>query len=306
LVVATQEELGRSQVMTALEDLVTKEASGVLEVTGSPSGALYLDGGRIAFARASWVPGLAARLRAISPALDGLGETSSGGDADDVDAAAVAGLAVQGGYLTAAALHGLIRSIVVDAFLVLTIPLATDSPVAAIRFTSTRTYWTEMFPRLGIDLVREEAFRRAAPLAEHGLAPTTAVALCDLRAPSAVLTREQWAVACRIGAHASALDLAARRGAALIDTLDCLGSLTRAGLCAPVRASGRGQPSSWGPARGRPTGLSTQQAPAQPETAGRLPGRHPAQDRPAWTVGTGQAPTVDVLRQVLNGLKNLS
>jgi hypothetical protein len=292
--------------MTALEDLVTRQASGVLEVTGSPSGAVYLDGGRIAFARASWVPGLAARLRAISPALDGLGETSSGGDADDVDDAAVAGLAVQGGYVTAAALHGLIRSIVVDAFLVLTIPLATDSPVAAIRFTSTRTYWTEMFPRLGIDLVREEAFRRAARLAEHGLAPTTAVALCDLRAPSAVLTREQWAVACRIGAHASALDLAARRGAALIDTLDCLGSLTRAGLCAPVRASGRGQPSSWGPARGRPTGLSSQQAPAQPETAGRLPGRPPAQDRPAWTVGTGQAPTVDVLRQVLNGLKNLS
>ena len=183
------------------------------------------------------MPGLAARLRAISPALDGLGET---GDADDFDDAAVARLAVQGGYLTPAGLHGLIRSIVVDAFLVLTIPLAADSPVAAIRFTSTRTYWPETFPRLGIDLVREEAFRRAARLAEHGLAPTTAVALCDLRAPSAVLTREQWAVACRIGAHASALDLAARRGTALIDTLDCLGSLTRAGLCAPVRAGGAG------------------------------------------------------------------
>src|ERR1700728_4734756 len=96
LVVATQEELGRPQVMNALEDLVTREASGVLEVTGCPSGAVYLDGGRIAFARASWVPGLAARLRAISPALDGLGET---GDADDFDDAAVARLAVQGGYL---------------------------------------------------------------------------------------------------------------------------------------------------------------------------------------------------------------
>ena len=133
---------------------------------------------------------------------------------------------------------------------VLTIPLAADSPVAAIRFTSTRTYWTETFPRLGIDLVREEAFRRAERLAEHGLAPTTAVALCDLRAPSAVLTREQWAVACRIGAHASALDLAARRGTALIDTLECLGSLTRAGLCAPVRAGGRGQPCRAGCQRG--------------------------------------------------------
>ena len=69
--------------MTALEDLVTREASGVLEVTGSPSGAVYLDGGRIAFARASWVPGLAARLGAISPALAGLGEVTSGGDADE-------------------------------------------------------------------------------------------------------------------------------------------------------------------------------------------------------------------------------
>ena len=304
--VATQEELGRPQVMTALEDLVTREASGVLEVTGSPSGAVYLDAGRIAFARASWVPGLAARLRAISPALAGLGEMPSGSDVDDADDAALAGLAVQRGYLTTAGLRELIRSIVVDAFLVLTIPLATDSPVAAIRFTSTRTYWTELFPRLGVDRVREEAFMRAERLAEHGLAPTTAVALCDLRAPSAVLTREQWAGACRIGAHASALDLAERRGAALIDTLECLGSLTRAGLCAPVRVSGRGQPSSRVPGRGGPTGLPPLQAPAQPQTTGRLPSRHPEQDYPGWIGGPGQAPTVEILRQVLNGLKKLS
>jgi hypothetical protein len=302
LVVATQEELGRPQVMTALEDLVTRGASGVLEVAGSPSGSVYLDGGRIAFARASWVPGLAARLRAISPELAGPGEMSSGSDEDDT---AVAGFAVQGGYLTAAGLQELIRSIVVDAFLVLTIPLAMDSPVAAIRFTSTRTYWTEMFPRLAVGLVREEALRRAERLAEQGLAPTTAVALCDLRAPSAVLTREQWAVACRIGAHASALDLAARRGAALIDTLECLGSLTRAGLCAPVRASGRGQPPSRVPGRGRQNGPSSQ-PPAQPESTGRLPPRYPAQDYPGWTGGSGEPPSVEILRQVLNGLKKLS
>jgi hypothetical protein len=307
LVVTTQEELGGPQVMTALDDLVTREASGVLEVTGSPSGSVYLDGGRIAFARASWVPGLAARLRAISPALAGLGEMSPGSDADDADEAALAGLAVQRGYLTATGLHELIRSIVVDAFLVLTIPLATDSPVAAIRFTSTRTYWTEMFPRLGVDRVREEAFSRAERLAEHGLAPTTAVALCDLRAPSAVLTREQWAVACLIGAHASALDLAARRGAALIDTLECLGSLTTAGLCAPVRVSGHGQPPSRVPGQGRPSGLSSQPSPpAQPGSTGRLPTRHPAQDYPGWTSGSAQPPTVEILRQVLNALKNLS
>jgi hypothetical protein len=301
LVVAIQEEPGRTQVMTAVEDLVTREASGVLEITGSPSGAIYLDGGRIAFARASWVPGLAARLRGQSPALASLGELSSGRDADD---AAIAGFAVQHGYLTAAGLHELIRSIVVDVFLVLTIPLAIDSPVAAIRFTATRTYWTEMFPRLGIDLVRGEAFKTAERMAEHGLAPTTTVALCDLRAPAAVLTREQWAVACRIGAHASALDLAARRGAALIDTLECLGSLTRAGLCAPVRVSGRGRPSSRVPGPVRPAELSP-----GPAVAGHLPARHLAQEcptQPERPGGLSQAPTVDILRQVLNGLRKLS
>ena len=158
MVAAAHEDLVRRRVLTTVEDLVTREASGVLEVTGSPAGAIYLDGGRIAFARASWVPGLAARLRAIGPALPGPGAAPSGGDADD---AAVAGYAVAHGHLTAAGLHELIRSIVVDAFLVLTVPLVADSSVAAIRFTSTRTYWTETFPRLGLDEVR--ARRCAGP-----------------------------------------------------------------------------------------------------------------------------------------------
>jgi len=303
LVVAAYEGLVRPQVMTAVEDLATREASGVLEVTGSPSGAIYLDGGRIAFARASWVPGLAARLRALRPALAGLGDLSSGRDAND---AAIAEYAVQAGHLTVAGLHELIRSIVVDVFLVLTIPLAMDSPAAAIRFTSTRTYWTGMFPRLGVDRVRREAFRVAECMAEHSLAPTTAVTLCGLRAPVAVLTREQWAVACQIGECASALDLAARRGAALSDTLECLGGLARAGLCAPVHASGVGQPSSRmaGPLNAA-NAVNPVGQPAEPRVE-RLPVRYPVQDRAERPGGIGQAPTIDILRQVLNGLKKLS
>ena len=46
-------ELVRPQVMAAVEDMAARQASGVLAVTGSPSGAFYLDGGRIAFARNS-------------------------------------------------------------------------------------------------------------------------------------------------------------------------------------------------------------------------------------------------------------
>jgi hypothetical protein len=305
VVAAVHEELVRPHVMVAIEDLVAQEASGVLEVTGDPSGAFYLDGGRIAFARASWVPDLAARLRAVHPALAGLAEPPPGQDAD---AAAIAGFAVQRGYLTQAGLHELIRSVVVDAFLVLTIPLAMDSPVDAIRFTSTRTYRTEMFPRLGIDLVRAEALRVAKRMAEHGLAPTTALVRCELRAPAAVLTQDQWAVACQIGDHATALDLAARRGAALSDTLECLASLTRAGLCAPVRVSGRAQPSARVPGQARPAGPLSRPTHAErlPE---RLPMRHPAQDHqasPERSIGPRQGPTPEILRQVLDALRKLS
>jgi hypothetical protein len=298
LVAAVHEELVRPQVMTAIEDLVAREASGTLEVTGDPSGAFYLDGGRIAFARASRVPGLAARLRAVCPALSDPAEPSTGQDTDD---AAIAELAVQRGYLTPADLHELIRSVVVDAFLVLTTPMVTDSSVA-IRFVSTRTDWTEMFPRLGIDLVRGEALRVAERMAEHGLAPATAVARCDLRAPAAVLTRDQWAVASQIGGHVTALELAARLGVALSDTLECLASLTRAGLCAPVRVPR--QPSSRVPGRAVPAG-----SPSTPAGAERLPVRRPARDRQARPERSGdalQGPAPEILREVLNALRKLS
>jgi hypothetical protein len=240
------------RVMTAIEDLVAREASGVLEITGNPSGAVYLDAGRIAFARASWVPGLVPRLHSACPAMAAAGELlPSSGDADD---AAVAGLALQHGYLTPDRLHELIASIVVDAFLVLAIPLSADSFVQAIRFTSTRTYWTEVFPRFALDAVRAEAFRQAERMTEHGLAPTTPVRLRDLGAPSAVLTREQWALACQISEPASALDLAARCGAGLADTINTLGRLTQAGLCTPVRIPRRDQASRtpWISSVGRP------------------------------------------------------
>jgi hypothetical protein len=299
MVAVVHEELVRPQVMAAIEDLTVREASGVLEVTGNPSGALYLDSGRITFGRASWVPGLAARLRAVCPALSGLAEPSPGPDAGD---AALAELAVQRGYVTLAGLHELIRSIVVDAFLVLTIPLEMDSPVAAIRFTSTRTDWSEMFPRLGIDLVRGEALRVAERMAEHGLAPTTAVVRCNLRAPAAVLTRDQWAVASQIGDRMTALELAARRGAALSDTLECLASLARAGLCAPVRVPR--QPSSRTRGRALPDG-----APSKPTRAERLPVRRPAQDHQARlerSTDAWQGPAPEILHQVLDALRKLS
>jgi hypothetical protein len=263
---AVHEELTRPRVMAVVGDLGAQGASGVLEVKGDPSGAIYLDGGRIAFAGASWVPGLISRLSGLRPPPAGLRRLLEEREAED---AAVAALAVQHGCLTTAGLHQLIRSIVVDAFLVLVVPLAANSPVAAIRFTSTRACWTDLFPRLDIDSVRREAVGRAEGIDRYGVAPTTAVALRELRGPSAVLTREQWAVASQIMENSSARDLALRHGTALADMTECLGILTRAGVCSPVRVRERRQ-----------------------LTAG--------------AAGADQTPSADVLRQVLDGLRNLS
>ena len=172
--VAAHEEMVMPRVMTAIEDLVAREASGVLEVTGNPSGAIYLDAGRIAFARASWVPGLVPRLHAACPALADAGELlPSSGDADD---AAVAGLAVQHGYLTPARLHELIR-----VYRRRRLPGAGDpagggllrprhplhlDPHLLDRACSPGSPWTRS---------ARKPSGRAERMTEHGLAPTTPV-----------------------------------------------------------------------------------------------------------------------------------
>jgi hypothetical protein len=246
VVAAVHEELTRPRVMAVVDDLGAQGASGVLEVKGDPAGAIYLDGGQIAFAGASWAPGLLPRLAGLRPSPAGLQRLLAERDAED---AAVAAQAVQRGYLTAAGLHALIRSIVVDAF-------------------------------------RREAARRADAIARSGLGPTTAVALRELRAPSAVLTREQWAVASQLTGNASARDLALRQGTALADMTECLCSLTRAGRCSPVRVRER---------RELTPAASRAALPAAALQAAALP-----------SAGDGQPPSADILRQVLAGLRKLS
>jgi hypothetical protein len=287
--------------MAVIEDLVTETQSGVLEIEGDPAGRIYLEGGHISYARASWVPSLAARLRAIAPSLDD-GASSPSEEADD---AATAALMLRHGYLTAARLHELIESIVVDAFLVLTIPLSGDSPVRGIHFEPGFTGLPSLFPRLTLDLVRGEAIRRAEQMAEYGLEPTTAVAPRDLASSATVLTREQWAVACQIGDRVSARELAMRRGASLSETVHALGSLVSAGLCAPVRGGGHGDGhrSGHGTAGG---GNGRVALPAVPQQARRVPGRALEPARSHRLAGQYQPPAIDVLRQVLSGLRKLS
>ncbi len=292
---ATHGELQTQRVMATVEELGMQGASGVLEVTGTPSGAIYLEGGRITFAQASWVPGLAARLGGVQPLPAELAEllASRGGEDD----AAVAAHIAHRGYLTTARLHDLIGSIAIDVVWALTIPLAVVRADAAVRFAATRAYWPETFPRLDVGPLRVEAIRRAQRMAQYDLTPTTSVVLHWLRLPAAVLTSEQWAVARHLSGPASAQELALRSGTALTDTMECLGGLMQAGLCGPVRVRGQRRLSSRDP---------NAMAPAEPMERYAVPTTPNEQERLPLAGGPVQAPSMAILRQVLDGLMKLS
>src|SRR5579863_3184288 len=87
VVAVVQEELTRPRVLAVVDDLGAQGASGVLEVKGDPAGAIYLDGGQIAFAGASWVPGLVPRLAGLRPAPAGLRRLLADAERDADDAA---------------------------------------------------------------------------------------------------------------------------------------------------------------------------------------------------------------------------
>ena len=102
-----------------LDALVLQSASGVLEVAGNPSGVIYLDSGEITFAQASWVPDLADRLTEIGGSPDQTRALLHDGAGNGLDAGA---LLMQGGGLSRAALKAVLRSVVIDALIVLTMP----------------------------------------------------------------------------------------------------------------------------------------------------------------------------------------
>ena len=105
-------------------------------------------------------------------------------------------------------------------------------------------------------------------MARFNLTRTTPVRLRDLRPPSAVLSREQWAIACAVDGAQSIQDLAWRCGLALYDATECVGHLIQAGVCAP----------SARPAPAEPPGplaqwFGTEQPPVLSPTAVLSPGQ---------------------------------
>ena len=134
--------------------------------------------------------------------------------------------------LSAGQLRTIVRSAVVDAIIVLTVPLADESFVSDIRFQVPGAHWAGAYSRLRVDSIRAEAVRRAQRLARYRLARTAPVALRDLDRASVLLRPGPWAIACRINGALSAQDLAWQCGLALYETIEGVGELLQAGLCA--------------------------------------------------------------------------
>jgi hypothetical protein len=327
------------QVTAVLESLARQRASGVLEIDGNPAGAIYLDRGQIAYAQASWAPDLAARfcasqrppadVRALLLGGDPDGRGPAGGEPGDRDLGTVLLSCV-----SRTELQALLRSVIVDAVLALTVPLSGDAAVSGIRFEAPRSHWASAFARLPLDSVREEAVGRAARLARYPVSRTSTVSLRDLDRDAMVLTREQWAIASRIGRTSTVRDLAWRSGLALCDTIECVARLVRAGVCtlgpaaaavssAPASAPSTAPASAAGGAE-RESDPVMLPAPGAPEPLPRRrPGTHLASElraaREALQAELGAGvpratppipasytpPPPDVLHRLLDGLRNL-
>jgi hypothetical protein len=303
-------------VTAVLDSLVQQQASGVLEIDGNPGGGIYFDQGQVTFAWASWVPDLATRLRgAVGPAV-ALPYLGPGGDR--AESGFGAGL-VQRRLMTREGLGALLRSAVLDAFIVLTVPAGGETSFADIRFEAPGAHWAGEYCRLRVDTVRAEAARTAQRLARYQLLPGTPVRLCDLTRPSALVSRRQWAIVGKIGEALSAGDLAWRYGLALYEAMDCVGDLVRAGLCAPDLAAGAAAPAYApvrmaidppAPAPRRPPASRRPEAELAPPLP-PLPAPVPAPSPPREAAGAAEPAELaerlpaELLQRVLGGLKKL-
>jgi hypothetical protein len=159
--------------------------------------------------------------------------------------------------------------------------------------------------------VLAEVIKKAERIARFKLARTTPVRLRDLGAASAVLSREQWAVACAIDGARSVQDLAWTYGLALYEAIECVGRLIQAGLCVPEPAEPAGPLAQWfGPEVLSPTAVLP---PARTDLPQRVPQARedrPLMRAPVWPADMPAsddftAAQPELLRRVLDGLRRL-
>lgn len=250
----------------------------MVEIDGNPAGAIYLDNGFITFARASWSPTLGERLSAVLQPTAEVRELLQMADRPDRD---IGALLVGRSLLTTDELQAILRSVVVDAVLVLTVPLAEEASIAGIRFESAKTHWAESFCRMPVQSVRAEAVRLAERMASDDPADTARPALGEVdrvRRPSP---------AGSVAGTAETLPRRTAPGAAAPGRTRSPQAARPAAQVLPgMQSPGPGAAAAW--PRSGSTGNGISAAPGQPRES-------------HFT-----APPADSLRRVLDGLRRLS
>jgi hypothetical protein len=216
-----------------LEGLALQHASGALEIDGFPSGTIYFDRGHITFAETTWSPDLGARLAGLLPATDELRDLLLSAGQPDAD---IGTALAERGLVTRDELRAMLESVVIDAVIALTVPLAEEASVTDIRLQTPRPHWAAGFCEVRVDAARAAALEWARRLAGGGVPRAARLELRDMDHSRAVLTRLQWMVARHVNGTLTTWDLAWQCGLALCDTVEAVDALARAGLCAPVPA----------------------------------------------------------------------
>jgi hypothetical protein len=215
-------------VLGGLDALALDGVAGAVEISGSPGGTVYLEAGCVTFAESSAVPDLATRLigsrrLSVEQWAQLVAESPYTG---------VGALLTGRGFISEDELQLLLRSIALDAIMALTLPEAGGPHEAGIRFTPLVWHWAGKMLRMDMESVRTEVVQRAERLARFTLPSQARPRLADLRQAWALVSREQWLLAAKIDGVATIGDLAWQNGLALHDTLEWVGELVSADLCA--------------------------------------------------------------------------
>ncbi len=254
----------------------------MLKITGHPGGVVYLADGYIVFAESRIVPDIGSRLvnsgQLPEPHWSDLLEAS---EPDGCEAC----LLLRRGLITAAEMKELLLSVTLDALLAMTVQ-AGDGPLAGISFAPQPPHCAGSVLRLDTGSAWAYAVRVGERLVRHEIRYQARPRLCHPGQPWPAASPDEVAVAGQIDGRATVRDLAWRNGLALHDTVEWIARLIGQGLCAITAPPG--------------SVPRARVAPGGPSSHDHAPG--PRQDaQPQWAT-----PDMDVLRQVLTGLRRLN
>ena len=260
----------QGEIDRQLVALARSGASGALKVTGHPGGVIYLAHGYLVFAGSRIVPDIGSRV--VSS-----GQLPGWHWSDLLEASEPAGceaclLLLRQGLITAAEVKNLLLSVTLDALVAMASQIG-GGPPARISFTSQPPHCAASVLRMDTESAWAYAVRAGERLARQEVRYQARPRLCHPGRAWPAASPAETAIAGQIDGRLTVRDLAWRNGLALHDTVEWITRLIEQDLCT-ITAS---------PARA-----------AQPRSD-----RQRAQ--PQWA-----APDIEVLRQVLQGLRQLN